>query len=123
MATCVRRIRFALPVLGAVVSWACGGGQAPSLLQDDGVVQGVQDLLREDLEAWDLEAWAEGTEVASDVMEDEVSLDSAQECSIPPYAPYCPCSDNAECESGYCILSSGGRVCAQALREWRGVRR
>jgi uncharacterized repeat protein (TIGR02543 family) len=45
---------------------------------------------------------------------DASGADAPPDCSAQPAAPRCPCSDNADCASGYCVPSrDGGSVCTE----------
>ena len=43
--------------------------------------------------------------------------DAAAECVETPYAFGCPCQDNGECESGFCVEGTFGGVCTQQCVE------
>ena len=37
---------------------------------------------------------------------------AAPDCTTTPKAAYCACTEAADCETGYCVLSDAGKVCA-----------
>jgi len=100
-----------LPLLLVAVFAACGGDDDGSRRLDGDVADVVDSVLTEEVTFPDTRPPETD---AGDSVEDSDDDEVAATCTTDPGGFGCPCADNADCNSDFCLPSrDGGKVCTQ----------
>ncbi|MBM4372483.1 MAG: hypothetical protein FJ098_12560, partial [Deltaproteobacteria bacterium] len=102
---------LAMVLSGLVVLWGCGGSgggtEPPVGLLD---TEGGEDTRGED-------AAADAADAGLDLGFADIPGDVAPECRAVPFGFGCPCEDNGDCASGFCVDGPFGGVCTESCLE------